>query len=151
MPAEAADPGARRARARRLAHTATAWSTLVWMLLLVAGLVVFFLARVTVCSRAESTDRVLGRICDFRGPGVIGIVVGLALILGLLYLLAAYESTFQTIAAPRWKRVIPVGAYSALKRHDTPHRRKSISSLVLFLVLAVFFYLIVAVLPIAFS
>jgi hypothetical protein len=106
-----------------------------------------FVARVTVCTVTGETGSAIGPSCDFRGPDAIGIIVGVLLAVVLFYLLAAHESTYQATPTPRWKRLIAVGAYGALKRSDTPHRRKSISSLVLL----VFFYLVVAVLPIAFG
>ena len=154
--AEAVQP--RNTRYRH--HAIAAWTALIWTLLTVLALTAVLAARVTVCrENIENLEPIrfqhlLYSTCNFNVVGWIPLSIGALIILALLYLLAAYEtSQYEAATVAIWRRPhrIPGRAFRALRRPDTPHRRKSITSLALFATLLVGFYLLVAFLHIAFE
>lgn len=137
----------------RMGHAITAWTALLWVVLLVAGLALAFAARVTVCTVGAEMGGVIRQLCDFRIVGASALGIGVLVALVLLCFLAAYENSWQENAPSLWKQShrIPLQAYRALRRPETPHRRKSISAFTLLILWAVFFLLVLAVFPIAFG
>jgi hypothetical protein len=135
-------------------HTITAWAALLWMLMLLLALATVFVARVTVCRVIVKFNAVENIICNFRLSGWFPLAIGLLLAVVLMNLLAVYEVRQDALSSAEvWKRPhrTPVRAYQALMRRDTPHRRKSMWSLVVLIVLPIIFYVIVAQVHISFE
>jgi hypothetical protein len=126
----------------------------VWMLVLLLALATVFVARVTVCRVIVNPNDIENIICDFRLAGWIPLAIGLLIVVVLLNLLALYEVRQSALpSAEVWKRPhrTPARAYQALMRRDTPHRRKSMWSLVVLILLPIVFYIIVAQAHISFE
>jgi len=148
-PASTQRPDDRRLRGQAV----TAWTALLWVLLLIVGLALAFAARVTVCIVNAELGGMSRQLCDFRRVGASALGVGLLIALVLLCFLAASENSRRANAASLWKHPHRIArqAYRALKRPDTPHRRKSISAFALLVLWAMFFFLVLGVFPIAFG
>ena len=153
MPSAPPASAERRDDRRLRGQAVTAWTALLWVLLLIAGLALAFAARVTVCIVNAELGGMSRQLCDFRRVGASALAVGFLIALVLLCFLAASENSRQENAPSLWKHPhrIPRQAYRALNRPDTPHRRKSISAFALLILWAVFFFLVLGVFPIAFG